>query len=162
MSRLQHLFAAYSKFGDTRSNGETITLTQSDKWMKQAKVIGKEITTTDTGICFGKFKSRTLTFENYLKFIDDLALSKNVDSKEIKAKLKHSGMPGLAAGATIVEVTSALQRLTDPSTYTGTHAQRFDRSGKGKGKAGREDSTSNDGYVQGYKHKNTYDKTHNK
>lgn len=56
MSRLQHLFAAYSKFGDTRSNGETITLTQSDKWMKQAKVIGKEITTTDTGICFGKFK----------------------------------------------------------------------------------------------------------
>ncbi|XP_026479324.1 TPPP family protein CG45057-like [Ctenocephalides felis] len=164
MSRLQHLFAAYSKFGDTRSNGETITLTQSDKWMKQAKVIGKEITTTDTGICLEnssynrskiKKKSRTLTFENYLKFIDDLALSKNVDSKEIKAKLKHSGMPGLAAGATV-------NKLTDPSTYTGTHAQRFDRSGKGKGKAGREDSTSNDGYVQGYKHKNTYDKTHNK
>lgn len=50
-------FKAFSKFGDTQSNGKLITLSQSDKWMKQAKVIdSKKITTTDTGIYFKKQK----------------------------------------------------------------------------------------------------------
>lgn len=50
-------FKAFSKFGDTKSDGKLITLSQSDKWMKQAKVIdGKKITTTDTGIYFKKHK----------------------------------------------------------------------------------------------------------
>jgi hypothetical protein len=31
-------FQAFSKFGDTKSDGKHITLSQSDKWMKQAKV----------------------------------------------------------------------------------------------------------------------------
>ncbi|KAG8299227.1 Tubulin polymerization-promoting protein member 3 [Homalodisca vitripennis] len=49
-------FRQFSKFGDTKSDGKMITLSQSDKWMKQAKVIDKKITTTDTGIHFKKFK----------------------------------------------------------------------------------------------------------
>lgn len=50
-------FKAFSKFGDSKSDGKLITLSQSDKWMKQAKVIdGKKITTTDTGIHFKKHK----------------------------------------------------------------------------------------------------------
>lgn len=50
-------FRAFSKFGDTKSDGKFVTLSQSDKWMKQAKIIdGKKITTTDTGIFFKKFK----------------------------------------------------------------------------------------------------------
>lgn len=31
-------FKAFSKFGDIKSDGKHITLSQSDKWMKQAKV----------------------------------------------------------------------------------------------------------------------------
>lgn len=50
-------FKTFSKFGDAKSEGKSITLTQSDKWMKQAKVIdGKSITTTDTAIYFKKQK----------------------------------------------------------------------------------------------------------
>lgn len=50
-------FKAFSKFGDPKSDGKLITLSQSDKWMKQAKVIdGKKINTTDTGIYFKKHK----------------------------------------------------------------------------------------------------------
>lgn len=50
-------FKAFSKFGDPKSDGKMITLSQSDKWMKQAKVIdGKKINTTDTGIYFKKHK----------------------------------------------------------------------------------------------------------
>lgn len=53
-------------------------------------------------------------------------------------------------------------RLTDTSKYTGAHKERFDESGKGKGIAGRESVHENAeaGYVQGYKEKDTYDKTH--
>ena len=45
------------------------------------------------------------------------------------------------------DVTS---RLTDASKYGGTHKQRFDSDGKGRGKAGREDAKG-DGYVNGSK-----------
>lgn len=51
-------------------------------------------------------------------------------------------------------------RLTDTAGYTGAHKERFDESGKGKGKEGREDTADTSGYVSGYKGKNTYDKTH--
>lgn len=54
---LREQFRVFSKFGDTKSDGKLLTLSQSDKWMKQAKVIdGKTITTTDTAITFKKFK----------------------------------------------------------------------------------------------------------
>lgn len=52
---------------------------------------------------------------------------------------------------------AAVDRLTDTNKYTGTHKERFDESGKGKGKAGREDITDTSGYVAGYKGSNTYD-----
>ena len=58
----------------------------------------------------------------------------------------------------------AVDRLTDTSKYTGLHKERFDESGKGKGKAGREDIPDSSGYVAGYKGIGTYDckvKTHN-
>lgn len=53
-----------------------------------------------------------------------------------------------------------VDRLTDTSKYTGSHKERFDDSGKGKGIAGREDVDDNSGYVGGYKGKDTYDKSH--
>jgi hypothetical protein len=53
---LESQFAAFAKFGDHKSDGKAITLSCSDKWMKQAGVIDKKITTTDTGIHFKKFK----------------------------------------------------------------------------------------------------------
>ncbi len=41
------------RWGDSRSDGNQITLTQSDKWLRQAGVIdGWEVTTTDTAIFF--------------------------------------------------------------------------------------------------------------
>lgn len=56
-SPLTDQFRTYAKFGDSKADGKVISLSQSDKWMKQAKVIdGKKITSTDTGIYFKKFK----------------------------------------------------------------------------------------------------------
>jgi len=51
----ESIFKAFAKFGNSKSNGDAITLSNSDKWFKQAKVIDyKNITTVDTGICFKK------------------------------------------------------------------------------------------------------------
>lgn len=50
--------------------------------------------------------------------------------------------------------------MTDTSQYTGAHKERFDASGHGKGKDGREETAQNTGYVGNYKGANTYDKTH--
>ncbi|XP_071626484.1 tubulin polymerization-promoting protein homolog isoform X1 [Temnothorax longispinosus] len=151
-------FKAFSKFGDPKSDGKLITLSQSDKWMKQAKVIdGKKITTTDTGIYFKKHKSTKLGVEQYKTFLEELAKSKKVDAAEMKKKMASCGPPGVTAGASGAgKAASTVDRLTDVSKYTGSHKQRFDETGKGKGIAGRKDVPDTSGYVQGYQHKDTY------
>lgn len=87
-------FKAFSKFGDVKSDGKLITLSQSDKWMKQAGVIDKKITTTDTGIHFKKLKSVKVSLPDYQKFLEDLAKTKGVELSEIKKKLSSCGSPG--------------------------------------------------------------------
>lgn len=88
-------FKAFSKFGDSKSDGKHITLSQSDKWMKQAKVIdGKKITTTDTGICFKKLKSLKVGILDYKKFLEDLAKTKKIEVDELKNKMSSCGQPG--------------------------------------------------------------------
>jgi len=151
-------FKAFAKFGDTKSDGKHITLSQSDKWMKQAKVIDKKITTTDTGIHFKKLKSLKVSYADYNKYLEDLATTKKVDLAEIKNKLGSCGAPGVLNNS--IGKASVVDRLTDVTKYTGSHKERFDDSGKGKGIAGRRNVVENSGYVSGYQHKNTYDKTH--
>lgn len=56
-----------------------------------------------------------------------------------------------------VAKTGAVDRLTDASRYTGSHKERFDESGKGRGREGREDMVENTGYVGAYKNAGTYD-----
>lgn len=174
-------FKAFSKFGDIKSDGKHITLSQSDKWMKQAKVIDKKITTTDTAIHFKKLKSLKVTVTDYNKFLEDLAITKKVDLEEIKSKMANCGAPGIIQ-RTVNSIfrflyvslfqflikpqfqpgkaAATVNRLTDASKYTGSHKERFDDSGKGKGIAGRKELVDKSGYVSGYQHKDTYDKTH--
>ncbi|XP_011500524.1 PREDICTED: TPPP family protein CG45057 [Ceratosolen solmsi marchali] len=150
-------FKAFSKFGDTKSDGKLITLSQSDKWMKQAKVIdGKKITTTDTGIYFKKQKSMKLGIEQYKAFLDDLAKSKKVEIVNIKNLMANCGPPGVTGSSMGGKAASTVDRLTDVSKYTGSHKQRFDEMGKGRGIAGRKDLPDQSGYVQGYQNKDSY------
>ncbi|KAG7296155.1 hypothetical protein JYU34_021254 [Plutella xylostella] len=155
-------FKAFSKFGDPKSDGKHITLSQSDKWMKQAKVIdGKKITTTDTAIHFKKLKIIKVGLEDYQKFLEDLAKSKKIEVSDIKKKLTSCGTPGFSTNVTkAASAAATVDRLTDTSRYTGTSKQRFDESGKGKGISGRKDVVDGSGYVTGYQHKDSYNKTH--
>lgn len=98
---LKDQFKAFSKFGDVKSDGKLITLSQSDKWMKQAGVIDKKITTTDTGIHFKKLKSIKVSFVDYQKFLEDLAKTRSIELSEIKSKLAGCGAPGSNSGAKV-------------------------------------------------------------
>lgn len=53
--------------------------------------------------------------------------------------------------------SSAVDRLTDSSKYTGSHKERFDEEGKGRGVAGRKEVYDHSGYVQGYKEEGTFE-----
>lgn len=48
--------------------------------------------------------------------------------------------------------------LTDVSGYTGSHKERFDEEGKGKGIKGRVDIVDDSGYVGNYKGAGTFEK----
>jgi hypothetical protein len=160
MSDLKEQFKIFSKFGVAAADGKTITLTQSDKWMKQAKVIdGKKITTTDTGIIYKKQRKPKLDFDGYCKFLEDLAKNKKVDVDEMKSNLLACDAPDIS-GTTVAQKSGGVQRLTDTSKYTGASKQRFDKSGKGKGLGGRVEITDTSGYVSGYKEKGSYNKKH--
>lgn len=56
-----------------------------------------------------------------------------------------------------VAKTATVDRLTDATRYTGSHKERFDESGKGRGREGREELVENTGYVGAYKNAGTYD-----
>lgn len=94
MPSLEEQFSAFSKFGNVRSDGKTITLTQIDKWMKQAGVFDRKTTTTDTSIHFKKLQTPKLTYTNFNKFLRDLATAKAIDLNELKNKMASCGVPG--------------------------------------------------------------------
>lgn len=100
---MKEQFKAFSKFGDVKSDGKLITLSQSDKWMKQAGVIDKKITTTDTGIHFKKLKSVKVSLVDYSKFLEDLAKAKGIEVAEIKNKLAGCGAPGSNSAVKVCE-----------------------------------------------------------
>ncbi|KAK9876671.1 hypothetical protein WA026_014049 [Henosepilachna vigintioctopunctata] len=71
---LKHQFKNFSKFGDPDSEGSTLTNTQVDRWLTQAEIIDMDtVTTTHTGVCFNKFKTRRINFRMFQDFLQDLA-----------------------------------------------------------------------------------------
>lgn len=153
----QKVFTGYAKFGNPKNDGQTITLSNIDKWLKDGGVTdGKKVTTTDTGIAFQKHKSKTINFSQFNEFLDGLCKSKGLNLDEVKGKLDKC----LASKAetTAAAASGVVKRMTDTTKYTGTHKERFDAEGKGKGQEGRVDKSENEGYVTGYKNKDTYDK----
>ncbi|KAL1242379.1 Golgi reassembly-stacking protein [Trichinella spiralis] len=160
----------FSKFGNQAA--VEITGKNFDKWLKDAGVLDlKAITTTMTGIAFSKVagpKRKTLNYkeskEVLVKVAEDRASKthKNVQDELDSICKRLTALEGPSINSTTKTVhQDVIDRLTDVTKYTGSHKERFDaETGKGKGKAGREDLVDNSGYVGSYKNRGTYDKTH--
>lgn len=54
---LEQQFISYAKFGDPKADGKSITLSKSDRWLKQADILDDiKVTYTETGVIFSRFK----------------------------------------------------------------------------------------------------------
>ncbi|VDD91641.1 unnamed protein product [Enterobius vermicularis] len=160
----------FVKFGAASST--EMTGKNFDKWLKDAGVIdGKTITTTMTGIAFSKITGtkKKASFAETKRVLAAVAEDRARTSKkepqeeldEIIEKLSKLEAPSLNSPSR-TSAEGVYSRLTDHTKYTGAHKERFDATGKGKGKLGRVDPKDDSGYVSAYKNRGTYDKTHGK
>ncbi|XP_074398297.1 tubulin polymerization-promoting protein isoform X1 [Zonotrichia albicollis] len=165
ISALEEAFRKFAVHGDTRATGKEMHGKNWSKLCKDCNIIdGKNVTTTDVDIVFSKIKGksvRTITFEQFKEALQELSKKRFKGKSDEEAlqemyKLIEGKGPGLT-GVTKTVSSPTVSRLTDTSKFTGSHKERFDASGKGKGRAGREDLVDNSGYVSGYKHAGTYD-----
>lgn len=134
------------------------------KMTKDLKLLDKNLTSTDVDIIFTKVKpknERKITFAQFKEALKLLAEKKFPGCADALEKLQAKMLEGkgpLAHGVTKALKAGAVDRLTDATKYTGSHKERFDEEGKGKGIAGRKDLVDDSGYVTGYKEKGTFDK----
>merc|ERR1711955_68701 len=157
---------AFMNFANQGKSGAKVQELDNKNWTKMAKDCGlynKTCTSTDGDITFQKFcgnKAKQINFDTFCKFIDELALKFYKGDANAVAKYRELIVKKGAPQNTGTKVATGnnVGKMTDTSQYTGAHKERFDESGKGKGKEGRENVTANDGYVTGYKGKDTYDK----
>ncbi|XP_076856226.1 tubulin polymerization-promoting protein family member 3 [Brachyhypopomus gauderio] len=165
VDQLLSTFKRFAVHGDTKATGKEMNGKNWAKLCKDCKVVdGKNVTSTDVDIVFTKVKpksSRIITFEEFEKALEDLAPKRfKGQSKEEALESMHrliEGKEPANIGVTKVAKGGALDRLTDTSKYTGSHKERFDESGRGRGKSGREELVENTGYVSAYKNAGTYD-----
>ncbi|KAM5157568.1 tubulin polymerization-promoting protein isoform 1-T2 [Mantella aurantiaca] len=171
LSALEEAFRKFAIHGDTRATGKEMHGKNWSKLCKDCQIIdGKTVTIIDVDIIFSKVKAkscRTITFQQFSDALEELAQKRFKDhEKEEAVCMMHKLVEGkspIIAGVTKAVSSPTVSRLTDVSKFTGSHKERFDPSGKGKGKAGREDLVDQSGYVSGYKHKGTYSqKVHGK
>ncbi|XP_053305582.1 tubulin polymerization-promoting protein family member 3 [Spea bombifrons] len=165
IANLEESFRKFAIYGDTKATGQEMTGKNWAKLCKECKVIdGKNVTGTDVDIVFTKVKAksaRVITYGEFQKALEELS------PKRFKGKSKEeafeavckliAGKEPVSTGVTKAAATGAVERLTDTSKYTGSHKERFDETGRGKGKSGRENIVENTGYVGAYKHAGTYD-----
>ncbi|NWS74895.1 TPPP2 protein, partial [Crotophaga sulcirostris] len=168
MSEVEKAFRKFAAYGDKSASGNNMTGKNFSKMCKECGVMdGKAVTSTDVDIVFNKVKTkgaRTITFAEFQQAMKELCGKRFKDKSPEEALQAVYGLiegkePG-NVGTTKATKAGAVERLTDTSKYTGSHKERFDESGKGKGLAGRQDLTDNSGYVGGYKGAGTYDQTH--
>ncbi|XP_057577304.1 tubulin polymerization-promoting protein family member 2 isoform X3 [Hippopotamus amphibius kiboko] len=165
-SEAERTFQRFAVFGESSSSGTEMNNKNFSKMCKDCGIMdGKTVTSTDVDIVFSKVKAknaRTITFQQFQEAMKELG-QKRFKGKSPDEALENiyrlmEGKDPATTSATKATTVGGVSRLTDTSKYTGTHKERFDESGKGKGIAGREDVTHNSGYVSGYKGAGTYDK----
>ncbi|TRY57363.1 hypothetical protein DNTS_024949 [Danionella cerebrum] len=165
LEEVQTAFQKFAVHGDTKATGKEMNGKNFVKLCKDCKVIdGKSVTSTDVDIVFSKVKvksARLITFDQFVQAMTELAMKRfKGKNQEEAVQLLYALIAGKEpsnTGVTKVAKASAVERLTDSSKYTGSHKERFDDSGKGKGREGREEIPDGSGYVSSYKGQGTYD-----
>ncbi|XP_056136859.1 tubulin polymerization-promoting protein family member 2 [Lampris incognitus] len=164
-AEVETCFRKFAVHGDTKATGKEMNGKNFAKLCKDCHITdGRNVTSTDVDIVFSKVKAKTarvITLEQFNQALEELA-SKRFKGKSQEEALQQlhgliAGKEPANAGITKVAKAAAVDRLTDTTKYTGSHKERFDESGKGKGKVGRQNIPDTSGYVGSYKGQGTYD-----
>ncbi|XP_053687104.1 tubulin polymerization-promoting protein homolog [Sabethes cyaneus] len=100
---LEAMFSSFAKYrpalNSFQGDGQRILLSQSDAWMQQALLLGKErpFTLTETGVLFFSFSKSSLDFDEFQQFLEKLCDSKNIDVEKVKLSLVSCGPPGIVS-----------------------------------------------------------------
>lgn len=160
---LKETFKAYAVFGRRADQDKDLTGKNFAKLVKEKKMMDKKLNSTEVDMIFTKAnretKSKTLDFARFEKALEMIAECKGKTKEEICDMIVAGGGPS-TSGTTKVTNVESVSKMTDTSKYTGSHKERFDESGRGRGSDGRKDKVKNTGYVGAYKGDSTYDKTH--
>ncbi|KAI0228059.1 Tubulin polymerization-promoting protein family member 2 [Lamellibrachia satsuma] len=153
---MEEVFKSFCAFG-AKGAAPLMDGSKLAKFCRDLKLIDKNLTATEVDIIFSKVKAKTerkITFQQFQEALKMLAAKKypgdEAGLEKLTAIILKCRGP-TAHGVTKVAKSSAVDRLTDTSKYTGTHKERFDGTGKGKGIEGRKDVVDASGYVQGFK-----------
>ncbi|PIK63004.1 putative tubulin polymerization-promoting protein family member 2-like isoform X2 [Apostichopus japonicus] len=165
---IQDVYKKYVGFGSTATaQKKDLTSANFMKMMNDAKLITGKLTRTDIDLVFTKSKEKGKTaltfaqFQGALKQIAKIKYGEDSDENVQKLITVLTSVAGPSTkGATKVAKNKATERLTDTSKYTGSHKERFNEDGKGRGIQGRKDTPDTSGYVTGYGDKGKYDETH--
>lgn len=153
---MEEVFKSFCAFGD-KGAAPLMDGSKFAKLFRDCKVLDKKVTATDVDIIFSKVKAKTerkITYKQFKEALKLLAEKKFPGDEEGLSKLEAviiDAKGPAVHGATKVVKTGAVDRLTDTTKYTGSHKERFDGTGKGKGIAGRKEMVDGSGYVTGFK-----------
>ncbi|KAJ3039857.1 hypothetical protein HK097_002729 [Rhizophlyctis rosea] len=157
---LQRMYEAFCSFGSSKNlaggtpaSGSMTDLTgpQMDgakfaKFMRDNKLINKNLTTTDVDIIFNKVKPKGARKIDWSTFLEGLRLvgEKRAGGKKgneafdaVVTLLLRAGKGPVSSG-TVPQSDAVVDRMTDTTLYTGTHKLRFDAEGHGRGIEGRD------------------------
>ncbi|XP_068101954.1 tubulin polymerization-promoting protein family member 3-like [Hyperolius riggenbachi] len=161
---LEKAFHKFATYGTSQTSASEMNGKNFNKLCKECKIAEDGCTSTDVDLAFAKAKSKAahvITYEEFKKALEILSAKrfKGLPQNEAIAAIYKlvEGKEPANPGTTKAVAVGAVNRLTDTSKYTGTHKERFDASGKGKGQAGRSDLADNSGYVGAYKGQGSYD-----
>ncbi|KAJ3238784.1 hypothetical protein HDU81_007173 [Chytriomyces hyalinus] len=138
-----NLKEVFEKFG--AKDGE-MDGTKFAKFTKDTGLMdGKKVTTTEVDIVFGKVKDKTARKIDLAQFESAIGLlaDKRYPGKSHEESVASAMSDLCKAKGPVLKGTKAqddevTKRMTDVSGYTGTHKERFNEDGTGKGLAGRD------------------------
>lgn len=175
---MENAFKSFCAFGAGGGGGGSVATPKPmmgnakfAKFSRDMKLVDKNLTSTDVDIIFSKVKNKNeqkISYEQFkvaLKLMAEKKYPDFTDTTEGEGglekleKLITDGCGPKTSKTTKPVKNNVVDRLTDASKYTGSHKERFDETGKGKGLSGRrdDDTRAREGYVPGYKDMDTYD-----
>ncbi|EDO48995.1 predicted protein [Nematostella vectensis] len=168
--KLHEIFKSFCAFGAGCKDAQPLMdNAKFAKLFRDLKIYDKKFTQIDSDIIFNRpeVKSKSERKVNFSQFKAALSLcaEKKYGKREDVIKLVDKiceGKGPVASKTTKVVKAGAVDRLTDTRKYTGSHKERFDETGKGRGIEGRvdRDPHAEAGYVGNYRGRDTYDQTH--